>query len=41
MNNVDVRFRFGGYDRNGSYHPNDRGQARLAELVERQVVKGG
>jgi len=40
MNNVEVRFSNGNIDVAGSYHPNDRGQERLAQLVEKQLTKG-
>ena len=41
MNNIEIRFSGGNIDKNGSYHPNDRGQGRLAEIVEDQVTNGG
>lgn len=41
MNNIKVRFSGGNFDKNGSYHPNDRGQERLAAAVEKQVTNGG
>lgn len=37
MNNIEIRFADGKPDKNGSYHPNDRGHEALAEIVEEAV----
>ena len=40
MHNLDNGFGGGKLVSNGSYHPNDRGQAKLAAMVEEQIRKG-
>lgn len=40
MNNIEVRFADGKPDKNGSYHPNDRGHEQLQQLVEEAIRDG-
>ena len=40
MNNIEVRFADGKPDKNGSYHPNDRGHDEMAAIVEEAVRNG-
>jgi lysophospholipase L1-like esterase len=40
MNNIELRWADGKPDKNGSYHPNDKGHGKLAQQVE-EVIQNG
>lgn len=40
MNNIEVRFADGKPDKNGSYHPNDRGHEEMAAILEEAIRNG-